>query len=98
MQLAGGSAAALPVATLALLALVRIIRLILYIIIFAVIVQAVLSWVNPYSPLTLTLNALTRPLLRPFQKRIRPVANVDLSPLFVIVICQLLLIVLSHAV
>jgi YggT family protein len=97
MQLAGGTAAVLPIATIALVALVRIIRLILYIIIFAVIVQAVLSWVNPYSPLTLTLNALTRPLLRPFQKRIPPVANVDLSPLFVIVICQLLLIVLSHA-
>ena len=99
-QIAGGfsTSGAAPIAALALIALVRIVRLVLYIIIVAVIVQAVLSWVNPYSPIALVLNSLTRPLLRPFQRRIPPVANVDLSPLFVIVLCQLLLIVLSHAV
>jgi YggT family protein len=54
-------------------------------------VQAILSWVNPYSPISPLLNGLARPLLRPFQRRIPPVANVDLSPLFVIIVCQLLL-------
>jgi YggT family protein len=78
---------------IALLAVVNLARLMLYIVIGVVIVQAVLSWINPYSPIAPLLNALTRPLLRPFQRVIPPVANVDLSPLFVIIACQLLLMV-----
>lgn len=78
---------------IALLAVVNLARLMLYIVIGVVIVQAVLSWINPYSPIAPLLNALTRPLLRPFQRIIPPVANVDLSPLFVIIACQLLLMV-----
>jgi YggT family protein len=34
---------------------------------------------------------MTRPFLRVFQRRIPPVGNVDLSPLFVLVVVQLLL-------
>ena len=76
---------------LALLAAVTLVRLLLYIVMVVVIVQAILSWVNPYSPIAPLLNAITRPLLRPFQRRIPTVANVDLSPLVVIIVCQLLL-------
>ena len=81
----------LSIVALALLAAVALVRLLLYIVMVVVIVQAVISWVNPYSPISPLLNAITRPLLRPFQRRIPPVANVDLSPLFVIIVCQLLL-------
>ena len=94
LQLRGhdfGPAAGQAIVALALLAVVTVLRFLLYIVIVVVIIQAVLSWVNPYSPIAPLLNTLTRPLLRPFQRRIPPVANVDLSPLFVIVVCQLLL-------
>ena len=96
----GGAARAVtpPVLMLMLLAVVLVIRLLLYMIIVIVIVQAVLSWVNPYSPLSPLLNTLSRPFLRPFQRRIPPVANVDLSPLFVIIVCQLLLILLANII
>jgi YggT family protein len=87
-----GPAAGKAIVALMLLAAVMIVKLILYIIIVVVIVQAILSWVNPYSPISPLLNAMARPLLRPFQRRIPTVANVDLSPLFVIIVCQLLLI------
>ncbi len=86
-----GSAGGQAIAAVVLLGALMVIRLLLYIVIVVVIVQAVLSWVNPYSPIAPLLNALTRPLLRPFQRRIPPLANVDLSPLFVIIACQLLL-------
>jgi YggT family protein len=59
--------------------------------IIAVIIQAVLTWVSPYSPAMPLLNSLTRPFLRVFQRRIPPIGNVDLSPLFLLVVCQLLL-------
>lgn len=78
-------------AGLALLAVVSIVKLGLYIVIAVVVIQAVLSWINPYTPLAPLLNNMTRPFLYIFRKLIPPVGNVDLSPLIVIVICQLLL-------
>ncbi|MGH8719660.1 MAG: YggT family protein, partial [Burkholderiales bacterium] len=55
--------------------------------------QAILSWVNPYSPIAPVLDAMTRPFLRPIQQRVPMVGNVDLSPLIILVVCQLILIV-----
>jgi YggT family protein len=88
--LGGGLGASLALS--ALLALVQLLRLFLYMLIAAVIVQAVLSWVNPYSPLAPLLTLLTRPFLRPIQARIPPVSGFDLSPLVLLIACQLVLI------
>jgi YggT family protein len=78
-------------ASAALLALVLLMKSTLYIVMAAVIVQVVLSWVSPYSPVMPLLNGMTRPVLRVFQRRIPPIGNIDLSPLFALVIIQLLL-------
>jgi YggT family protein len=86
-----GSAAGISLAALAGLAALEIARLTIYVVMVAVILQAVLSWVNPYNPLGPLLGSVTRPFLRPFQQRLPMIANVDLSPLFVLLICQLLL-------
>ena len=94
LQLRGyemGSAAGVALIALAALAAVQIVRLTVYVVMVAVVVQAVLSWVNPYNPLAPLLASVTRPFLRPFQKLVPPVANVDLSPLFALIVCQLLL-------
>jgi YggT family protein len=77
------------------LALVQLVKLSLWMLIIAVIVQAVLTWVSPYSPAMPLLNALVKPFLRVFQRRIPPIGNVDLSPLFVLVLCQLLLFIVA---
>lgn len=87
-----GPQVGLALVATALLALVMLVRIGLYIIMVAVIVQVVLSWVGPHGPATPLLNSMTRPFLRVFQRRIPPVGNVDLSPLFAIVVIQLLLI------
>lgn len=88
-----GPAVGTALAALALLAAIQIARIAVYIVMVAIILQAILSWVSPYSPLAPLLTSVTRPFLRPFQKIVPPVANVDLSPLFVLIACQLLLIV-----
>ncbi|HUU72186.1 MAG TPA: YggT family protein [Burkholderiales bacterium] len=62
-----------------------------YIVLVATIIQAVLSWINPYSPVAPMLNAMTRPFLGVFRRRIPPIGGVDLAPFFVLVVCQLLL-------
>lgn len=86
-----GEAVGSTLAVMVLLALVLLAKIALYIVMVAVIVQVVLSWVNPYSPVMPLLNSMTRPFLGLFRRRIPPIGNVDLSPLFVIVIIQLLL-------
>lgn len=86
-----GPQAGIVVAAAALMALVTLVKLGLYIVIVAVIAQVLLSWVGPYSPLMPVLNSMTRPFLRVFQRRIPPIGNVDLSPLFLLVAIQLLL-------
>ena len=86
-----GADAGVVFAVLVLLALVTLARISLYIILAAVIIQVVLSWLSPHSPAMPLLNSLTRPFLRVFQRRIPPVGNVDLSPLFLLVVIQLLL-------
>lgn len=86
-----GSVPLLAFGGLAALALVEIVKLSIWIFMVAVIVQAVLSWINPYSPMAPVLASFTRPFLRPLQKRLPPIGNVDLSPLFVIIAFQLIL-------
>jgi YggT family protein len=81
--------ASLP--ALAVLALVKLLALSIYILIGAVFLQAILSWVNPRTPLAPVLGALTGPFLRPVQKLVPPIANVDLSPLIVFFLCELAL-------
>ena len=74
------------------LGLVHLLKYAIVIFIFASIVQAVMSWVNPYgSPIGPVLEALTRPVLRPLRRYVKPVGNVDLTPLIAIVLAQLLL-------
>jgi len=75
----------------ALLALVLLMKSGLYIVMVAIIMQVVLSWVSPNSPVMPLLNGMTRPVLRGFRRRIPPIGNVDLSPLFALVVIQLLL-------
>lgn len=61
---------------------------------WAVVLRAVLSWVNPdpYHPLVKFLDAVTEPLLRPFRRVLPPwkTGGVDVSPLFAILALQLL--------
>ena len=88
-----GPQAGLALGGLALLAVVKVLRLLVYIVMGAVLIQAILSWVSPYSPVMPLLASMGRPWLRIFQRFIPPVGNVDLSPLFVLIACQLMLMV-----
>jgi YggT family protein len=74
-----------------LIAALSLLKLFIYILMVAVFAQAILSFVAPRGPATAVLASLTRPFLGLFQRRIPPVGGVDLSPLFVLVICQILL-------
>jgi YggT family protein len=74
-------------------AAIALIKAALWLLIVVVLVQAILSWVAPDGPLAGLLNALTFPFLRPVRRLIPPIGGtLDLSPLIVIVVAQLVLI------
>ncbi len=86
-----GSAPGVAALVVALLGVVATFKMMLYVLIGAVIIAAVLSWVNPYSPIAPLFNGLTRAFLAPLQRIIPPIANVDLSPLVLLLILQVIL-------
>jgi len=75
-----------------LLALAAALRLALYLLIGFILLQAVLSWVNPFSSHAPLVYALARPVLKPFQKLVPPIGGVDLTPMVALIVVQLLLI------
>jgi YggT family protein len=76
------------------LAFVGLLKFSITIFLYAVLLQAILSWVNPYTPLAPVLDALTAPLLNPLRKRIPMAGGIDFSPLIIFIAAELLLILL----
>jgi YggT family protein len=81
-------------AKLAVFALQSFLHNLIYLFIVLLVVQVILSWVNPHSPLVYPVTKLTHPLLSPVQRLIPPISGIDLSPLVVILILQALLFLL----
>jgi YggT family protein len=91
---AGGGFGGSVIATLALLAVVELIKAAIWLLIIAVFAQAILSWFMPEGPLAGLLNTLTFRFLRPIRRIVPPLGGtLDVSPLILIVLLQLVLIV-----
>ncbi len=71
-----------------LLAVIGLLMLVCYVLMGLVIVTAVLSIVNPFSPFMVIFDSLTAPLLRPFRRIVPLIGNVDLSPMIFLLLCQ----------
>lgn len=82
-----------PLPGLLMLALVKLLKISLYLLIIAVFAQAILSWVNPHSPVSPLLNSVTRRFLQPLRRVVPLLGNIDLTPLLLFIICQLIIIV-----
>ncbi len=74
-----------------LLGLLGLVKSALQMLMWVVIIGAVLSWVNPHSPMAGPIHMFTRPFLAPIRRVVPPVANVDLSPLVLLLILQIVL-------
>lgn len=80
--------------------LLFIIGAVLDLLVLAIIVNAVLSWlvafdvVNLRHPVVrqfaLLLDAVTRPVLRPFQRVIPPLGGMDISPILALIVIEAL--------
>ena len=91
LLLLGASPSLESLSVLLFLAFVKLIRLSIYVFIGAIIIQAVLSWVNPHHPVAPFFHALTRPFLKPFQRAVPLIGGVDITPVLVLIALQLVL-------
>lgn len=76
---------------LLVVALAELLSLALDVFFFSILIQVILSWVNPgaHNPAVGLLHALNEPLLRPARRLIPPIGGLDLSPLVVMLVLQL---------
>ena len=82
-----------PLAGLLAWTAVKLLKISIYLLVATLIAEAILSWVNPHTPLAPMLAAVNRPFVQPLRRRIPPIGHVDLSVLVLLLICQLILIV-----
>ena len=69
--------------------------LIIQILTYAIFLQAILSFIQPYSPIVSTLALLTSPIMQPLRRLIPPVGGMDLSPIPALIglqLCNILLV------
>ncbi|MCW8934845.1 MAG: YggT family protein [Gammaproteobacteria bacterium] len=73
--------------SIGVIALGETLVLIISIFLYSIIIQAILSWVNPdpYNPAVSLLNTLTYPILKHFRKMIPPMSGIDISSFFAII-------------
>ena len=81
----------------ALLAIPELITLFINVFLFAILIQVIISWINPgsYNPAIGLIHSLTEPLLAPIRRRMPNMGGLDLSPMVVmlgLVLLEMLLI------
>jgi YggT family protein len=79
-----------------LIGVLETVRKTLHLLVAVVIVDVILSWVNPNTPFAPLLQSVTRPLYGVFRKFIPPVGGFDLSPLVLLLVLQVCFIVLNN--
>lgn len=84
-----------PIAFLPVIALLTMLKWGISMVMWVTLLMAVLSWVNPQSPLAGPIWHLTAPLLRPIQRVMPRLGGFDISPLILFVIAQILLMVIA---
>lgn len=83
-----------------LVSFIELIKLGIWIFIIALIVQALLSWINPgmhqmQNPMAAILNSLTAPVLRPIRRMLPRTGMIDFSPMLAIMLLYILLIIVN---
>jgi YggT family protein len=81
------------------LSILEIIDFIFDIFFFAIVVQAIMSWLNPatYNPMVTFLEGLTYPILNLVRRFMPDLGGVDLSPILAILLLQIMQMVLFPA-
>ncbi len=78
------------------LTIANLLKTVIYVHMFIIIIQIVISWVNPgaYNPITVIMYQLSEPVLKPARRLIPPAGGFDFSPMIAIIVMQLMIILL----
>ena len=78
-------------AGVAMMSIAELFGLLINVFLFSILIQVIISWVNPgmYNPIMGLLHTLNEPLLAPARRFIPPISGLDLSPIVVIIVLQL---------
>ena len=57
---------------------------------YAILLQVILSWVNPHTPIASALNSLTKPILAPIQRLLPMASGIDFSPIVALIFLQMI--------
>ena len=81
---------------LTMLTIAYLLRTILYIYLFIIIIQVIISWINPnvYNPITTIMYQISEPILKPIRQFIPSSGGLDFSPLVALIIINLLMILI----
>ncbi|MEX3954966.1 YggT family protein [Trinickia symbiotica] len=80
----------------AVVALLTLVKWALNLLIWLTILMALLSWLNPHSPAMPILYQLTAPFLDPLRRVLPHFGGIDLSPILLFVIVQVLLMIVTR--
>lgn len=72
------------------MSLLGVFRTVLDVFFYAILLQVILSWVNPHSPIASVLNSLTKPILAPIQRLLPTAGGMDFSPVVALILIQML--------
>lgn len=81
----------LSVGAVFLLALIKLVHWIIYGLMGLLLVDVVLSWINPHAPMAPLIRALTDPILRPIRRFMPSLGGIDLSPLVAFVLLRIVM-------
>lgn len=82
----------LPTAAgLIVLTIAKLIQLLIFTYIVAIFVMVIISWLNPgaYNPITIIIQQLTEPIMRPVRRLIPSTGGLDWSPMVVLLLLYL---------
>lgn len=63
---------------------------------YAIIMQVILSWVQPGSPMNSILYRINAPIMRPIQRLVPTIGGIDISPIPAMILLQLLIILIVN--
>jgi YggT family protein len=72
------------------MSLLGVFRTFLDVFFYALLLQVILSWVNPHSLISGVLDSLTKPILAPIQRVLPMVSGIDFSPLVALIFLQMI--------
>ncbi|OGT61521.1 MAG: hypothetical protein A3E85_05420 [Gammaproteobacteria bacterium RIFCSPHIGHO2_12_FULL_45_12] len=65
---------------------------------YAILLQVIISWVQPMSPILQTLNLFTSPIMRPLHKIVPTVGGFDITPIPAIIGIQFLMLLIVNPI